>query len=45
MGDREKEQLREFHDVTPIAYARQFQEARWVNAPALAVIAERGGTE
>jgi ankyrin repeat protein len=45
MGDREKEQLREFQDVTPIAYARQFQEPRWVNAPALAVIAERGGTE
>jgi hypothetical protein len=26
MGDPEKETMREFHDVTPIGYARQFQE-------------------
>lgn len=45
MGDPEKERMREFHDVTPIGYARQFQEPDWVNDPAIAVIAERGGTE
>lgn len=45
MGDPEKEAMREFHDVTPIGYASQFQEPRWVNAPAIAAIAERGGTE
>jgi ankyrin repeat protein len=44
MDDPEKELMREFHNVTPIAYARQFQEPRWANAPALALIAERGGT-
>lgn len=44
-GDPEKEKMREFHNVTPIAYARQFQEPRWVNEPALAAIAERGGTD
>jgi ankyrin repeat protein len=45
MGDPEKESTREFHNVTPIGYARQFQEPRWVNAPAIAAIAERGGTD
>jgi ankyrin repeat protein len=44
MGDPEKEKMREFHDVTPIGYARQFQEPNWVNEPAIAVIVERGGT-
>jgi hypothetical protein len=43
MGDREKERMREFHNVTPIGYAHQFQEPG--NAPAIALIAERGGTE
>ena len=37
--------MREFHNVTPIGYARQFQEPRWVNGPAIAAIVERGGTE
>jgi hypothetical protein len=45
MGDPEKERMREFHNVTPIGYARQFQEPSWVNGPAIAAIAERGGTE
>jgi ankyrin repeat protein len=45
MGDPEKEMMREFHNVTPIGYARQFQEPRWVNGPAITAIAERGGTE
>jgi len=45
MGDPEKERMREFHNVTPIGYASQFQEPSWVNGPALTAIAERGGTE
>jgi Ankyrin repeats (3 copies) len=45
MGDPEKERMREFHNVTPIGYASQFQEPRWVNGPAITAIAERGGTE
>jgi ankyrin repeat protein len=44
MGDSHKELMREFHNVTPISYASQFQEPRWVNAPAIAAIVERGGT-
>ncbi|HEX3598787.1 MAG TPA: hypothetical protein VHU84_01520 [Lacipirellulaceae bacterium] len=43
-GDAEKEQLREFHDVTPNGFARQFQEPNWVNEPAIAAIKEYGGT-
>jgi len=43
MGDPEKEGMREFHNVTPIDYARSFQEPAWVNEPALAVIAAHGG--
>ena len=43
-GDPEKERMREFRDVTPIAYARQFQEPQWVSEPALAAIADAGGT-
>jgi ankyrin repeat protein len=45
MGDPEKEMMREFHNVTPTGYARQFQEPSWVNGPALTAIAERGGAE
>jgi ankyrin repeat protein len=45
MGDPEKEMMREFHNVTPIGYASQFQEPRWVNGPAIAAVVERGGTE
>lgn len=44
-GDPEKERMREFHNVTPIGYARQFQDPSWVNGPAIALIVERGGTE
>ena len=33
------------HDVTPIGYARRYPGQRHVNAPAIAAIAERGGTE
>jgi len=45
MGDPEKELMREFHNVTPIGYARQFQEPSWANGPAITAIAECGGTE
>jgi ankyrin repeat protein len=45
MGNPEKETMREFRDVTPIGYARQFQEPSWVNSPAITAIVERGGTE
>jgi ankyrin repeat protein len=44
MGDPEKERMREFHDVTPIGYARQWQEPSWVNGPAIAAIMARGGS-
>jgi hypothetical protein len=43
--DPAKERMREFHDVTPLGYARQFQEPNWVNGPAVTAIVERGGTE
>jgi hypothetical protein len=45
MGDPEKETMREFHDVTPMGYARRWQEPSWVNGPAIDAIVERGGTE
>jgi ankyrin repeat protein len=44
-GDPEKEMMREFHNVTPLAYASRFQEPSWVNGPAITAIVERGGTE
>jgi hypothetical protein len=43
VGDPEKERMREYHNVTPIGYARQFQQPSWVNSPAIAAIAEHGG--
>jgi hypothetical protein len=45
MGDPAKESMREFHNVTPLAYARQFQEPRFVNQPAVAAVREHGGVE
>jgi ankyrin repeat protein len=45
MGDPEKERMHEFHDVTPTGYARRFQEPGWVSEPALALLAQYGGTE
>ena len=33
------------HDVTPVGYARLYPDRRCVNAPAIAAITERGGTE
>ena len=43
MGDSDKEQMREYRDVTPIGFARQFQEPTWVNEAAIAAILEYGG--
>jgi len=45
VGDPEKEKMHEFRDVTPLGYARRFQEPRFVNASALAVLREYGGVE
>jgi ankyrin repeat protein len=44
VGEPEKERMHEFHDVTPIGFARDFQEPAWVNEPAIAAIKEYGGT-
>jgi ankyrin repeat protein len=43
MGDSAKEQIREYHDVTAIDFARQFPEPKWVNDAAIAAILEYGG--
>jgi ankyrin repeat protein len=43
MGDSAKEQMREYHDVTAIGFARQFPEPKWVNEPAIAAVLEYGG--
>jgi hypothetical protein len=34
-----------FHDVAPVGYARRYPDRRYVNAPALAAITQRGGKE
>ena len=43
-GDAERERMREFHDVTPIGFAMQFQEPEWINQAAIAALREHGGT-
>jgi len=43
MGDSAKEQMREYHDVTAIGYARQFPEPNWVNDAAIEAVLEYGG--
>ena len=45
MGDGAKEQMREYHNVTAIGYARQFPEPKWVNDAAIDAILEYGGRE
>jgi ankyrin repeat protein len=45
VDDPEKGRIVEFHNVTPIGYARRFQEQHWVSQPALALLAEYGGGE
>jgi len=42
-GDPEKERMHEYHDVTAIGFARQFQEPPWVNEAAITAIQEYGG--
>lgn len=42
-GDPEKEQMREYRHVTPIGFARMFQEPSWVNGAAIEAIREHGG--
>ncbi|PTX97361.1 hypothetical protein DB346_20370 [Verrucomicrobia bacterium LW23] len=36
------ETVHEFHNVTPVEYAAQFHERRWVNRAAAALVEERG---
>jgi ankyrin repeat protein len=43
MGDPEKERMHEFHDVTAVEFARQFQEPRMINEAAIASIEKRAG--
>ena len=45
MGDPEREKMHTYHNITPLGYARQFQEPGMVSASAVALIAERGGIE
>jgi ankyrin repeat protein len=41
--DAEKERVHEYHNVTPIGFAAQFQEPSWANEPAIAAIKAHGG--
>jgi ankyrin repeat protein len=43
MGDPEKEKMREYQDITPIGFARMFQEPQWVNEAAIVAIREYRG--
>lgn len=43
MGNPEKERMHEYHNVTAIGFARQFQEPGWANEDAIAAIREYGG--
>lgn len=45
MNEKEKEQMFEFHNVTPIGYAKRFQEPQWVSQPALELLKAYGGVE
>jgi ankyrin repeat protein len=42
-GDKEKEQMREYHDVTAVGFAKQFQVPEWIDEAAIAAILEHGG--
>ncbi|MGC4044421.1 MAG: hypothetical protein QM758_11535 [Armatimonas sp.] len=39
MGDPEKEHRVTFHEATPLQYAREYVEPRWVSEAALALLA------
>jgi ankyrin repeat protein len=43
-GDPEKERMHEYHNVTAIGFARQFQEPPWVNEAAITAIQDHGGS-
>ena len=43
MGDSAKERMHEFHNVTAVEFARQFQEPRMINEAAIAAIVEKTG--
>ncbi len=45
MNEPEKEKLVEFRNVTPLGYARNFQEPSWVCRPALELLSAHGGEE
>jgi ankyrin repeat protein len=45
VGDPEKERMFEFRDVTPIAFAKRFQEPRFVSQTALELLEAHGGME
>lgn len=45
MGDAGKERIEDFHQVTPLGYARRYVEPRWVSERAVALLRERGGVE
>jgi ankyrin repeat protein len=39
------ETMHEYRDVTPLAWGRRFHDQDWVSAPAMRLVAERGGRE
>ncbi|MGE5192115.1 MAG: hypothetical protein ACM3U2_06390 [Deltaproteobacteria bacterium] len=43
MGDPAKDRMIEYLEVTPIGFARQFPEPKWVNDAAIAALVEHGG--
>jgi len=45
MDSPEKERMFEFHNVTPVGYAKRFQEPRWVSQPTLDLLKAHGGVE
>ncbi len=45
MGDRELERTRTYRACTPIAYARRWAVARWINEPAIAAVLHAGGRD
>lgn len=45
MDDPAKEEMVVFRDVTPMGYARRFQEPAWVSQPALTLLEAHGAVE
>jgi ankyrin repeat protein len=45
MDTPEKEKMHEFHAVTPIGYAKRFQEPGWISHSALELLKANGGVE